>query len=815
MNKVTLSPNGEYILEQRYLLKNEKREVIETPEQLIRRVTKILAKVEESYGKSKREVKKIENDFFNMMAKLEFLPNSPTLMNAGTELGQLSACFVLPVEDNIDSIFHAVHMTAKIHKSGGGTGFSFSKLRPKDDVVETTGGIASGPISFMRVFDMATEVIKQGGKRRGANMGVLRVDHPDIMDFIVCKEREGMLKNFNISVGLTDKFMEAVEKDVDFALINPRSGKPEKMIKARALWNLLLTMSWRNGEPGVIFLDRINKPDLTGNPTPSIGLIEATNPCVSGNTLIETPYGPIPIKELAKEKEFLVYGLKDGKIVLTKATNIRKTRTHVQTIKVLTTRGELICTPDHLARKANSKWEKAFALKNHEKLTGFCRRKKGEKWLQIGFLGKYRPEHRVVAEYFGNIKGKDVHHINDNTFDNRPENLLILNHSTHSIKTNIGHLDWNKNSRDNFGRFIKKPTKAQKAYLSKCFGNLGKNWYVIGIKKGPTIDVYDMKTGISNFFANGICIHNCGEQPLLPYESCNLGSLNLSKFIKMKKGKPDVDWKKLKDRIRLAIRFLDNVIDANKFPLEEIKQMTLSNRKIGLGVMGWADMLLNMGIKYDTDEAVELGRKIMYFILHTGIQMSRELGQEKGSFPNKGKSIYAHEPYLRNATITTVAPTGTISIIADCSNGIEPLYAVVQKRHVEESIGKELLEINPAVRISLELKGLWNPQMEEALIKTQCVHCTLLPEEFKKAMVTAGEISPEWHVKMQAAFQESTDNAVSKTINLPFESTVTDIENIYFQAYKSGCKGITVYRDGSRKAQLLTKAGINICPTCG
>jgi len=581
---VKLSENAKYILQQRYLLKNEKREIVETPDQMFKRVAKTIAQVEANYGKSKKEIKKLEHDFLKMMIRLEFLPNSPTLMNAGTDLGQLSACFVLPVEDDIDSIFHAVHYTAKIHKSGGGTGFSFSKLRPKDDIVEATGGIASGPISFMRVFDMATEVIKQGGKRRGANMGVLRVDHPDIMDFIVCKEKEGMLSNFNISVGLTDQFMEAVEKDKDFPLINPRTGKPEKYIKARALWNLLLTMSWRNGEPGVIFLDRINKPDLTGNPTPQIGRIEATNPC--------------------------------------------------------------------------------------------------------------------------------------------------------------------------------------------------------------------------------------GEQPLLPYESCNLGSLNLSKFIKIKKGKPDVDWKKLKSRIRLAVRFLDNVIDANKFPLSEIKEMTLANRKIGLGVMGWADMLLNMGIKYDTDEAVELGKKIMYFILHTGIQMSRELGQEKGSFPNKDKSIYAHEPYLRNATITTVAPTGTISIIADASNGIEPLYAVVQKRNVEESLGKDLLEINPAVRISLELKGLWSPQMEEALIKTQCIHCTTLPEEFKKAMVTASEIAPEWHVKMQAAFQESTDNAVSKTINLPSESTVTDIEKIYWQAYKSGCKGITIYREGSRKAQLLTKES-SICPTCG
>lgn len=580
-----LSENAKFILEQRYLLRNEGREIIETPEKLFRRVARAIAEVEIKYGKSPKEVKSLEKKFYDMMVKLEFLPNSPTLMNAGTDLGQLSACFVLPVEDHIDSIFGAVHSTAKIHKSGGGTGFSFSRIRPKGDVVGSTGGIASGPLSFMRVFDMATEVIKQGGKRRGANMGVLRVDHPDILDFIICKEKEGMLSNFNISIAITDKFMEAVKKDIDFKLINPRTKKADKTIKARALWNLIITMSWKNGEPGIIFIDRINKPDLTGNPTPKVGLIETTNPC--------------------------------------------------------------------------------------------------------------------------------------------------------------------------------------------------------------------------------------GEQPLLPYESCNLGSINLSKFIKNRKQKTEIDWTKLKKTIRLAVRFLDNVIDANKFPLEEIEKATLSNRKIGLGVMGWTDMLLQLGIKYDTPKAVNLGKKLMHFVLHTGIQMSRELGKEKGSFPNKDKSIYIHEEALRNATITTIAPTGTISIIASCSNGIEPIYAVVQQRNVEESLGKNLVEVNPTIQTSLELKGLWSPQMEEALIQTQCIKCTTLPKEMKDVFVTSSEIKPEWHVKMQAAFQESTDNAVSKTINLPSSATVHDIEKIYLLAYSLECKGITVYREGSRKYQLLTKPLLGKCIRCG
>jgi ribonucleoside-diphosphate reductase alpha chain len=573
---MSLSENAKYILKQRYLKKDENRETIESPKQLFRRVAKAIAEVDLKYGKTKDEIKKEENDFLNMMLKFEFLPNSPTLMNAGTDLGQLSACFVLPVDDDIDAIFEAIHYTAKIHKTGGGTGMSFSRLRPKDDVVKSTGGIASGPISFMTVFDSATEVIKQGGKRRGANMGLLRVDHPDIFDFIVLKEKEGVLRNFNISIGLTKEFMDAVEKDLDFNLVNPKTHKTTKTIRARALWNLIITMSWKNGEPGIIFLDKMNE----NNPTPELGEIETTNPCA--------------------------------------------------------------------------------------------------------------------------------------------------------------------------------------------------------------------------------------EQPLLPYESCNLGSINLSKFIKNGK----IEWEKLRKIVRLAVRFLDNVVDANKYPLPQIEQMTLGNRKIGLGVMGWADILLMLGIRYDSDQGIELAKKIMQFIQKEGFQMSQELGHEKGNFPNKPKSIYKDLPYLRNATITTIAPTGTISIIANCSSGIEPIFAIVQRRNVKETLGKDLIEINPAIRHSLELKGLWSPLMEEALKKTQCVKCTLLPEETKNVVVTSAEIKPEWHVKMQAAFQEFTDNAVSKTINLPSSANPNDIEAIYLLAYKLSCKGITVYRDGSRKHQLLTKEE-GACPVCG
>jgi ribonucleoside-diphosphate reductase alpha chain len=562
-----LTENARFILNQRYLLKNDDGDIYETPTQLFRRVAKTIAAVEEKYGKSKQEIKQLENEFYKMMVNLEFLPNTPTLMNAGTSLGMLSACFVLPVDDDIDAIFNAVRYTAKIHKCGGGTGFSFSRLRPRDDYVKTTGGVASGPLSFMTVFDAATEVIKQGGKRRGANMGILRIDHPDIMDFIVVKEKEGILGNFNLSVAITDKFMQAVEKDGDFELVNPRTKKIAKIMKARALWNLLCLMSWKNGEPAVIFIDSINR----ANQIPQLGMIESTNPC--------------------------------------------------------------------------------------------------------------------------------------------------------------------------------------------------------------------------------------GEVPLLPYESCNLGSINLSKFYK--KGNGGIDMDKLQRIVRLTVRFLDNVIDANKFPIPEIMEMTKANRKIGLGVMGFADLLLQKGIKYNSQEAIDLGEKLMKFIHDEGFKMSQELGKERGNFPNKDKSIFKDEPYLRNATITSVAPTGTISLIAGASQGIEPIYGVVQTRHVGESLGKNLVEVNPAVKRSLELKGMWTESLEKALLETQS-KCLVLPKEIKDCLVTAHQVSPEWHVKMQAAFQKYTDNSISKTVNLPTEADVDDIEKIYQLAFKLGCKGITVYRDKSRTNQLLT-----------
>ncbi len=586
-DELKLPLNAILVLERRYLRKDESGRVVESTDQMFRRVAKGIAEVEKQYGKSAAETAKWQDEFYRMMTSLEFIPNSPTLMNTGTEFKQLSACFVLPIEDSIESIFDTLKAAAIIHKTGGGTGFSFSRLRPKGDIVKTTGGIASGPISFATIYDAATEVVKQGGRRRGANMGILRVDHPDIMDFIVAKEKEGILRNFNISVAVTDKFMQAVGDDKDFELTNPRNGAVVKKLKARALWNLIVMMAWKNGEPGVVFIDTINKH----NPTPNMGVMESTNPC--------------------------------------------------------------------------------------------------------------------------------------------------------------------------------------------------------------------------------------GEQPLLPHESCNLGSIDVSKFV-TNEGK--MDWNRLREMIRKAVRFLDNVIDANVYVLPEIEKITRGNRKIGLGVMGFADMLIKMGIKYDTQQGLEAGEKLMKFINDEGHRMSAELGEEKGNFPNFHGSIWEKDwRTMRNSTVTTIAPTGTISIISGSSQGIEPLFAIAYVREVAESLGRSLIEINPLFENIALREGFYSEElMKKISKKTSIQDVEEIPEQIRRLFVTAHDITAEWHVKMQAAFQKYTDNAVSKTINFPNWATPNDIDKAYWLAYKLGCKGITVYRHGSREVQVLrpvesegTVADFSqICPTC-
>ncbi len=587
VDELKLPLNAVLVLERRYLKKDERGKVTESTSEMFRRIAKSIAEVEKRYGKSNAETISYENEFYRIMTELEFLPNSPTIMNAGTMFRQLSACFVLPIEDSIESIFDTLKAAAIIHKTGGGTGFSFSRLRPRGDVVRTTGGIASGAISFAKIYDVATEVMKQGGRRRGANMGVLRVDHPEIMDFIVAKEKEGVLKNFNISVAITDEFMKAIEEDDDFLLVNPRDKETVETLKARVIWNLMVMMAWKNGEPGLIFLDEINRH----NPTPKLGQIESTNPC--------------------------------------------------------------------------------------------------------------------------------------------------------------------------------------------------------------------------------------GEQPLLPYESCNLGSIDVSKFVG---SDGSVEWGRLKQTVRLAVRFLDNVIDANVYTLPEIEKVTKGNRKIGLGVMGFADMLIKMGVRYNTEEGLQTAERLMKFINSEARKASAALGEEKGSFPNlHGSTLEDRYKSMRNATVTTIAPTGTISIIAGCSQGIEPLFGIVYIREVAESLGRSLIEINPLFE-SLALKeGFYDEELIKKIArKTSIQDVVEIPERIKRLFTVSHDIEAEWHVRMQAAFQRHTDNAVSKTVNFPNRATPDDVERAYQMAHKLGCKGVTVYRHGSREKQVLrpiesegTLADFNLtCPTC-
>ncbi len=567
---LSLSANAITVLEKRYLKRNEEGQVIETPEELFRRVASHIAAADALYGKSDIEVKRTEEEFYEFITSLMFLPNSPTLMNAGRRLGQLSACFVLPVDDSMESIFDAVKYAAIIHKSGGGTGFSFSKLRPKGDVVGSTKGISSGPISFMTVFDNATEAVKQGGTRRGANMGILRIDHPDILEFINCKDSNYRLNNFNISVGITELFMKAVEEDKEYELLNPRSKQPVASLKARSVFEAIVRQAWKNGEPGIVFLDRMN----SSNPTPALGEIESTNPC--------------------------------------------------------------------------------------------------------------------------------------------------------------------------------------------------------------------------------------GEQPLMPYESCNLGSINLSKMVRRNdEGRYVVNWPRLKDVTWKAVHFLDNVIDVNKYPLKMIEEMTKANRKIGLGVMGWADMLIQMRIPYNSARAIDLAEEVMGFIQTEGRIASCALAEDRGVFTNYEHSIYRDEMLVRNGTVTTIAPTGSLSILAGCASGIEPLFAVSFIRNVME--GTKLIEVNPYFEKEAKEMGSWSRELIEKIAGTGSIsHCKEFPQEMREVFVTAHDITPIDHIKMQAAFQKYVDNAVSKTVNFPHTAAPKDVEEVYMLAYKKGCKGVTVYRDGSREEQVLS-----------
>ena len=572
-DNLKFSNNSLQVLEKRYLLKDKEGNLIETPKQMVRRIAHNIAQAEYNYGATEEQIHEVEESYYNLIANLDFLPNTPTIMNAGTKIQQLSACFVLPVEDSMEGIFKSVMDTALIHKSGGGTGFSFTRLRPSNDLVRSTSGVASGPVSFMKVFDAATEVIKQGGKRRGANMGILRVDHPDILKLIECKADMKSLQNFNISVAATDKFMQAVKDDTDYELINPKDKAVVGKLQARDVFALITNNAWKNGDPGFIFIDKIN----AGHPGKNVGEIESTNPC--------------------------------------------------------------------------------------------------------------------------------------------------------------------------------------------------------------------------------------GEQPLLPYESCNLGSINLNNFIK--DDNSDVNWDKLRECIRLSVRFLDDVIDMNKYPIPELAEMANKTRKIGLGIMGFADLLYELGVKYNSEEGYQLAEKVMKFFKDESYQMSGELAELRGTYPAwEGSDHHKENRKMRNTCCLTIAPTGTIGMLAEASGGCEPTYAISYIKNVMD--GTELIYTNRIFeRISKE-RGFNSPDLMRKIAKIGTVqNIEEVPQDVRDVFVTAQDIAPEDHVKMQASFQKYVDSSISKTINFPNSATIDDVKKSYLTAWGMGCKGITIYRDGSRDNQVLNIGEVN------
>lgn len=690
-----LSNNAIKVLEKRYLSRDAEGNIIETPREMFTRVASTIASADRLYGEC--DVESLEKDFYNMMVNLEFLPNSPTLMNTGKELGQLSACFVLPVEDSMEGIFDAVKNAALIHKSGGGTGFSFSRLRQKGAVVRTTGGVASGPVSFIKVFNSATEAVKQGGRRRGANMAILRIDHPDILEFIQCKKDNSDITNFNISVGITEKFMKAVENGENYDLVAPNTGAVVSYLNAREVYNMIVDMAWSNGEPGIVFLDRLNKD----NPTPSLGEIESTNPCVTGDTLVETKEGSVRIDSI-----------KDAEVLST-----------------------------------DGRFYKAVAFRTGIKPV-FNLKVKG------GFSLKLTKDHRVMTirgwKQAGELGQEDM--------------IKVLRH----------------------GEFMYSEFES--------FEYMGEE------------EVYDITEEVNHLFiANNIVVHNCGEQPLLPYESCNLGSINVSQFVTESDGSYKVNYDRLEEVVRLAVHFLDNVIDINRYPLPEIDEMTKKTRKIGLGVMGFADLLFRLGIPYNSEDAVKLAEEVMGFINKTSKDASRELAKVRGPFPAIDESIYSGDN-IRNATTTTIAPTGTISIIAGCSSGIEPLFAISFVRNVMDN--DELLEVHPVFEEVARRMGFYSNKLIKLIAEKGSLANLPVPDEVKKVFVTAHDIDPYWHIRMQSAFQKHTDNAVSKTVNFRHDATRDQVRKVFELAYNLGCKGVTIYRDGSRDSQVLNIGGV-------
>jgi len=970
------------VLRERYLIRHE-GEVAETPEEMCWRVAVAIARAEEGFGRSQAGVGEVAAAFYDMMVEGQFLPNSPTLMNAGKDNHlQYSACYVLPVGDSMPEIFDSVKAAAIIHQSGGGTGFAFSRLRPKNDIVRSTGGRASGPVSFLRVFNAATEAVKQGGTRRGANMGVLRVDHPDILEFIECK-LDGGITNFNISVAVTDAFMAALEVGGDYELINPRTAEAAGTLSARDVFDRIVHAAWRTGDPGLVFIDRINASPA--NPTPELGQIEATNPCIAGEALVATDRGLIRMDEVVAR-----YG--EGGVAVKVDARLLPDRLMVwegthnvplasyaggylpisrafssgerATVRVRTRAGfEIVCTPDHrimtdrgwiaagsLVIAKDKVWiqsdpglfssddrlpiepPESFKGRNGRVYTHNLPRVWsrdlglalgwliGDGWLRAGdrncrvgfsfgagdadvreriqalvdgwygrttraverergvwhvsYHGRFfvdffealgvrpvrAPQKTVPASVFTAPRDAVVGFLQglftaDGTVRDNPKSnsswialtsksrellqgvqILLLNLG---IKSRI----FDRSRAAHEGLFTYVPVAGgvrsygsdgvlyelgvfgkSREVFQRTVGFLGqkqeklgaihyRGFYsqrfadpVVAVEEAGVRTVYDLTEPQSHsLIANGIVAHQCGEQPLLPNEACNLGSLNVAQFARQRDGRWAVDWEELERVVRLAVRFLDDVIEVNPYPLPIIDATVKANRRIGLGIMGWADLLFALEIPYDSQEALDLADRLIAFVEEKGHDQSARLAEERGAFPSWSRSIYRNGRPLRNSTVTTIAPTGTISMIAGCSSGIEPVFALAFEHRVRSGDAERVLRFvsQSFERLGRE-RGFYSDALMDEVARRGSLHgIPGVPDDARAVFKTAHEIHWSWHVRHQAAFQRHTDNGVSKTINLPAEAGEGDVAEAYLLAWRDGCLGITVFRDGCKGGQVL------------
>ncbi len=973
LQQPTFSESSQKILKERYLLKGGNLEVAETISDRFWHIAYDIASADFDFGASEKAVTDQAKQFYGTMVRQEFLPNSPTIMNAGKQNGlQYSACFVLPVADSLPEIFDSVKYAALIHQTGGGTGFAFSRLRPAGSVVRTTGGVASGPVSFLRVFNAATESIKQGGTRRGANMGILRVDHPDVMEFIRCKAvlddlnqpvfdgvapllpddearayfktllLDKQISNFNISVAITDKFMEALAKDEDFEVVDPGTKKATGKLNAKAVFEEIVERAWHTGDPGLIFIDRIN--NSPANPVPELETIESTNPCVTADTWVHTNEGPKQVSDLIG-RPFLARV--NGQNYLSEMEGFFKTG-EKEVIKLETKEGySLRLTPNHLIQKVISKtrkgieseWSETGSLKpgdyillnNHRdnyEWKGRYTEKEGyllglligdgtlksdkavlsvwdypasqgtqgvmqyaldsamsvphrsdfEGWMSLPSRNEYRmslgyvkqlahnlgmfPGHKIITPevektssdfYKGFLRGFfdadgsvqlgthgriNVRLAQSNLACLQSAQRMLMRlgivskiyqnrrvagkkllpdgkggHKEYSVKAQH-ELVISRDNLDVFNEIVGFANSDKSAFLTKLLRSHSKRGryaekFIAQVKSLDFQDpeeVFDVQIpGINAFDANSLIVHNCGEQPLAPWDACNLGSINLGKFV-LADGS-GVDWNGLKRVTREAVHFLDNVVQTNPYTLEPIYNEVHNNRRIGLGVMGWADLLFRLKIAYDSDAAIELAEQVMGFINKEGHKMSEELAAERGPFPNWAHSIYKNGKPLRNSTVTTIAPTGTISIIGDCSSGIEPVFALAYI-HRAKGAGDQMRYLTIANKTFTEIaktEGFYSDDLAKRVMDNGSVKGLddVVPQLWQNVFVTAPEIEPDWHVKMQAAFQRQTDNGVSKTINLPNWATREDVKRAYMMAWETGCNGITVYRDGSKTTQVL------------